>query len=192
MLRKVTNTTMKKSFLNNEIWILTFGGAFQRANIYKQNYPEKTRTAFRKALREQVEKQVNEKYQEEVTARDHINQITSLVNFSNTLKIEGVTIPINFGVAQKLLNLYLKYLWCLDELNFCPPHFPVDRVIQMRLNEVAKKNAIPMLEVKAWTQFNDASKYIKVVDFAKHIRDNVEEFKNYSLALLELKLFDRR
>ena len=183
---------MKKSFLNNEIWILTFGGAFQRANIYKQNYPEKTRTAFRKALREQVEKQVNEKYQEEVTARDHINQITSLVNFSNTLKIEGVTIPINFGVAQKLLNLYLKYLWCLDELNFCPPHFPVDRVIQMRLNEVAKKNAIPMLEVKAWTQFNDASKYIKVVDFAKHIRDNVEEFKNYSLAQLELKLFDRR
>jgi hypothetical protein len=35
------------------------------------------------------------------------------------------------GTAQKALNLYLKYLWCLGEIK-TPPHCPFDRgIIQM-------------------------------------------------------------
>jgi hypothetical protein len=33
-----------------------------------------------------------------------------------------------YGVAQKLLNLFLKYLWCLGTIAE-PPHCPVDRII---------------------------------------------------------------
>lgn len=37
-------------FINKEIWILTFGGAFQRANIYAENVNEKQKMELRDAL----------------------------------------------------------------------------------------------------------------------------------------------
>jgi hypothetical protein len=73
---------MKKEFLNNEIWILTFGGAFQRANIYKGDYSEKVRTNFRNALRIEVEKLVEEKYHQKVEEEQHIETIKKLVIFN--------------------------------------------------------------------------------------------------------------
>ncbi len=183
---------MKKTFINNEIWILTFGGAFQRANVYSENYPEKTRTAFRKALREEVENIVSQKYKKKVSEDEHIKNIKSIVNFSEHLRVENSIIPINFGVAQKMLNLYLKYLWCLEELEYMPPHFPVDRVIQEEFNKIAKKHEIETQEIKPWTQFTDELKYINVIRFAETIKNRVDEFNGLSLAQLELKLFDRR
>ncbi|AUC76138.1 hypothetical protein [Olleya sp. Bg11-27] len=188
---------MKKTFLNNEIWILTFGGAFQRAQVYSENYPEKTRIAFRKALRDEVEKLVNNKYQVKVSENEHITNIKSIVSFSNDLKVENTNIPINFGVAQKMLNLYLKYLWCLGELKYEPTHFPVDRLIQIELNKITRneKNKhlkIAPKKIEAWTQFKDESKYIDIINLAKTIIDKVEVYKHFSLAQLELTLFDRR
>jgi hypothetical protein len=35
---------------------------------------------------------------------------------------------LNRGIAQKLLNLYLKYLWCVGYI-VEPPHCPIDRII---------------------------------------------------------------
>ena len=181
---------MKKEFLNNEIWILTFGGAFQRANIYKENFSEKIRTDFRKALRTKVESFVKKKYHQKVEQEQHIEIIKELVNFSYNLTIEGNCIPINFGVAQKLLNLYLKYLWCLEEIP-TPPHFPVDRIIQEKLIKILKDNKLDCLKLLPWTQFEDDKHYKKVIESAKLITYNVEEFKDLSLAELELKIFDR-
>ena len=181
---------MKKEFLNNEIWILTFGGAFQRANIYKENYSEKIRTDFRKALRAEVEKLTTQKYHQKVGGKQHIENIYELVNFSETLKIEGNCIPINFGVAQKLINLYLKYLWCLKEIPE-PPHFPVDRIIQEKFIKILKDNKLETFKLLPWTQFEDKIHYKEVIENAKLITDNVKEYKDLSLAELELKIFDR-
>lgn len=181
---------MKKEFLNNEIWILTFGGAFQRANIYKENYSEKIRTNFRKALRVKVEKLVTENYYQKVEQEQHIKNIYKLVAFSKNLRIEGNCIPINFGVAQKLLNLYLKYLWCLNVIPE-PPHFPVDRIIQEKLIKILKKYNLTPLNLLPWTQFENHIHYKKVIESAKLITENVKEFKELSLAELELKIFDR-
>jgi len=182
---------MKDKYLNNEIWILTFGGAFQRANIYKKNYQEKTRSIFRKKLRNEVERLVHDKYQKKVTEDKHIENIKSIVTFSKELKVGQVNIPINFGVAQKLLNLYLKYQWCLGKQKNEPPHFPVDRVIQQELNKIARKHKLTTQDIEPWTQFKDESKYKKVIDFAKYIRDEVDEYKDFSLAQLELENFNR-
>lgn len=183
---------MKKTFLNNEIWTLTFGGAFQRANVYSKNYPESIRIAFRKALRKEIEKLVKEKYSKKVSENEHLINIKSIVAFSKTLKIEKENIPINFGVAQKMLNLYLKYLWALEVLEFDPPHFPVDRIIQLEFNKLAKKHKLKTQTVEPWTQFNDASKYLDVINFAKIIINNIDAYNHFSLAQLELTLFDRR
>ena len=188
--------TKQHDFLNQEIWILTFGGAFQRAGIYKKDYPEKTRTAFRQTLRYEVEKLVKEKYNNQVFPDQHITNINALVKFSESTKIKGEPIPINFGVAQKLLNLYLKYLWCLDKIPE-PPHFPVDRMIQEKLNKVVRHkdnkhlNILP-IKVEPWTQFEDNEQYDKIIELAKQIRNNINKFKDMSLAQLELELFSRR
>ncbi|WP_299016885.1 hypothetical protein [uncultured Polaribacter sp.] len=181
---------MKKEFLNNEIWILTFGGAFQRANIYKENYSEKIRTEFRKALRKEVEKIVAKKYHQKVEQEQHIESIYELVKYSQNLRIEGNCIPINFGVGQKLINLYLKYLWCLKEVQE-PPHFPIDRIIQEKIIKILKANNLDAFQLLPWTQFEDETHYELVIEKAKLITKNVEDYKGLSLAELELKIFDR-
>ena len=42
---------MKDKYLNNEIWVLTFGGAFQRVSIYPEKFPKEARNEFKIALR---------------------------------------------------------------------------------------------------------------------------------------------
>ena len=182
---------MKKAFLNNEIWILTFGGAFQRANIYKQNFSEEIRNNFRSALREEVEKIVTENYHSKVLEIEHIKNIKSLVYFSKNLKVNNVTIPINFGVSQKLINLYLKYLWCLREIPE-PPHFPVDRIIQTDIIKIVKEHNLETLALLPWTKFEDDVHYRKIMKTAELIIKEVELYKNVSLAEFELLLFNRK
>src|SRR5690606_21787481 len=118
---------MRAKFLNDEIWILTFGGGFQRANIYKEKIPTLSRKKYREELRTHIEGLVKKHYQKGITENIHIENIQSIVDFSRKCNIDGYTVPLNFGVAQKLLNLYLKYLWCSGQLQITPLHFPVDR-----------------------------------------------------------------
>ena len=183
---------MKAKFLNNEIWVLTFRGGFQRANIYKEKTPEPVRKKFRKILRDEIEALVQENYHSEVSEENHIANIHSIVHFFKGKKIGGYTIPVNFGVAQKLLNLYLKYLWCSDKLNTTPVHFPVDRLIQEILNKEAKQAGIPGREIKAWTKFEDEKSYLEVIRFAEKVREKSTKFEDVPLAEMELKIFTRR
>ncbi len=182
---------MKAEFLNNEIWILTFGGGFQRANVYKDvNISSKDRRKFRDALRSKIETIVDDQYYAKVSQENHLENIHSIVDFSKTEKFDGTNIPINFGVAQKLLNLYLKYQWCRGVLTSNPPHFPVDRLIQVKLQEFAKDMKISKIALEPWTQFEDEKHYMAVIDFAELVR--VKKFSKLSLAELELKIFSRR
>ena len=83
-----------------------------------------------------------------------------------------------------MLNLYLKYQLCLGNIDE-PPHFPVDRIIQQKLNEQAKLKGLPKLQLLPWTQFKDETHYSKVI---KHTR----ALKILTPAKLGLKLFQRR
>ena len=47
----------QKEYLQNEIWKLTFGAAFQRANVYKSDTKEYDRKQFKRELREEYEAQ---------------------------------------------------------------------------------------------------------------------------------------
>jgi hypothetical protein len=42
-----------------------------------------------------------------------------------------------------------------------PPHFPVDRIIQIKLIEQSKTTIL--IKIEAWTQFNDEKHYLKVI-----------------------------
>ncbi|SKB76939.1 hypothetical protein SAMN05660776_2892 [Salegentibacter holothuriorum] len=183
---------MKAAFLNNEIWVLTFGGGFQRANVYKEKIPEPVRKEFREALRDKIEALVAKDYHTKVSEEVHVKNIQSIVDFSNKEQIQGYTIPINFGVAQKLFNLYLKYLWCSDKLATTPVHFPVDRLIQTKLNEEAKEAGIQRRELKAWTQFEDEKEYLEVIRFAEKVQEKSTKYQDVPLAEMELEMFNRR
>lgn len=170
----------KDEFIKKEIWFLTVSAAFQRANIYQDNVNDDDKIKFKKDLFNFIDK-IAEGYLLGVNESNHLDNIKKIsLEFVPHKKIlqEG---QINFGVSQKLLNLYLKYLWCFERINTPPPHFPVDRKIQEKLR---------INEVKSWTRMEGEegeSDYLKIIKTAK---DYMGEFKFNSLAELELSLFN--
>jgi len=169
---------MKKEFIINELFTLTIGGAFQRAKIYKETASEKGKVKFKSGLKVYLNTVLLPKYQNPVSdERIHIANIKALCNCSKDFEDILNNGQINFGVSQKLLNLYLKYQWCLDRIPE-PPHFPVDRIIQEKLK----------LDVVPWTRMVDEKPYLAILNAARAIAKE----RNMSLAELELDLFNRR
>jgi hypothetical protein len=165
----------REEYIIKEIWILTISGAFQRANIYKPNV-EKEKTKFKSDLFLLIDG-IAKEYVNDVSETKHLKNINSikkeLQQYQHILQ-EG---QLNFGVSQKLLNLYLKYLWCLGKIPK-PPHFPVDRRIQEKMR----------FSVKSWTKndFNE-EKYKIIIEEAKKL---AIEFQFQNVAEFELFLFN--
>lgn len=170
---------MKEQFIHNEIWTLTFGAAFQRVNIYKSSVnDEKIKENIKKALRAFIVKLADKDYSG-LTLNDdkHVKNIYRIHEFSKKYKRHLNNGALNFGVCQKLLNLYLKYVWCLGKIK-TPPHFPVDRRIQEKLG---------MNPITSWTKYKDHKPYMKVIDFAR-----TRQGQHKTIADLELIIFERR
>ncbi len=169
---------MKKEFITNELFTLTIGGAFQRAKIYKETASEKERVKLKSALKVYLDTVLLPKYQNPVSVEHiHITNIKALCDCSKDFEDILNNGQINFGVGQRLLNLYLKYQWCLGRIPE-PPHFPVDRIIQEKLK----------LDIVPWTRFVDEKPYLNIINAARKIAKE----RNMSLAELELDLFNRR
>jgi hypothetical protein len=82
------------------------------------------------------------------------------------------------GIAQKFLNLLLKYLWALDLITE-PPHCPVDRVVIDLSSEHIVLN---------WTEMTTVDEYMSAIAAFK--RDAAK--CNLSLAHWELLHYTRR
>ena len=172
---------MKKQFINKELWLLTVGAAFQRANIYNSNIEisDSLKSAFRDELFRIISDLVSKDYSLEISDEKHIKNIWKISEFTASEFPDILTNGrINFGVSQKLLNLYLKYLWCIGEVG-TPPHFPVDRIIQQKLK-------VP--QIIAWTKIENEKPYNEIISHARNVLQNTEYS---SLAELELNLYQR-
>ena len=169
--------TQQADFMNNEIWILTFGGGFQRAGVYADNVSDQTKSKFRAAIRSKINSIVQRNYiNKEVSSEAHIQTIVEIKKWiDNTYLKILANGEIKLGVVQKLLNLYLKYQWCLGIIN-TPPHCPFDRIIisKMKLNDPP-----------AWTKLNSVETYKTLVKKA------LELAKNKTIAEWELDTFAR-
>jgi hypothetical protein len=177
-----TNVCMmdKKKFISNEIWMLTFSAAFQRAYIYSGG-TEEEKKQFRNHLRNFIDSKIFPKYMNQVDDEEHLKSINEIVESSKSF--DGILNngKINFGISQKILNLYLKYRWCMGDIQ-TPPHFPVDRRIQENINYT--KNLF------SWTQLTDSKKYMELIE---HVRELVQNSNEYgSIAEFELIHFDRK
>jgi hypothetical protein len=93
-------------------------------------------------------------YTVEVKDEPHIENIRELRKYLND-NYEDIlnNHDLTFGVAQKALNVYLKYLWCVDGKTL-PPHCPFDREIldAIRPRKIRKQ---PYTFEDRWTYANE-------------------------------------
>lgn len=171
----------RKGFIRKELWLLTYSAAFQHALIYTKldKVREKERREFKEGMFEWCNQLVKSQYHDEVSEEQHIENIKDLINYTSEYIPEILdNRRIKFGIAQKILNLYLKYLWCIGDIPV-PPHFPVDRIIQ---------DLLKLPERFSWTKMDCAEEYKLIIEQAK----KVQMEKGYkTLAELELYHYQR-
>jgi hypothetical protein len=168
----------RRKFLVSELWILSWGASVQRASLFKPDTSEPDRRRFRDGIIAFATDRILEKYESAVSEAAHEANIL-LLSVHGTEVGSAVLGPQGYkiGVAQKLLNLQLKYLWCLG-LIAEPPHCPIDRVV---IGKSALRNQV------AWTQINDIETYRCVIQALKPLAEQVGQ----SLAFWELHTYNR-
>jgi hypothetical protein len=170
----------KMKFIQDEIWLVTFNAAFQRANVYKKGADEQQKMYLRNMLKGDMELQILSDYQNEVSDERHLENIYSIKTRSQDFYEILNNGSFSFGVCQKILNLYLKFQWCLDRIKLAPPHFPVDRRIQI---------ALKIQNIVSWTTEMGEEEYMAII---KTARGKLKQFNMENIAELELFLFERR
>lgn len=152
-------------------------GAFQRVNLYQPGTPEIEKVYFKRMLKGYLDNMINTIYHNSVNEEEHIEHIKEVSRYTEVNRTILKNGNLSFGISQKLLNLYLKYHWCMGLIP-TPPHFPVDSIIQKKLN----------LTVIPWTKMTNDHEYRRIIESAKK---NLKKHNCTSLAELELLLFER-
>jgi hypothetical protein len=167
--------THEQTFLVNELWILAWGASVQRAKLFAKEGQGKA--DFRARIKGFVFHQLLRHYEQGCTEEEHYKNIADLVEFGARVLpplLEDGT--YKYGVAQKLLNLTLKYYWCLGYIPE-PPQCPVDRIVIGKTHLRGKVN---------WTEIRDESKYREVIEAIRKVAGGV------SLARWELINYRRQ
>ena len=170
---------MKNEFLLDQAIANAISSAFQRGRVYIQGLEanDSRKVALREALAKQL-KSLSTIYINAVAEELHCQNIVILAD-SLTLQFKNSGIlrddRFRIGIAQKALNLYLKYLWCLGYIP-APPHCPIDRRIIDKLNlSRSERTNID------WTKLDDIEKYKSLIHKCRKKAENV------SIAEWELK-----
>ncbi|WAC08715.1 MAG: hypothetical protein OS130_05860 [Thermodesulfobacteriota bacterium] len=136
-------------------------GALGRSRTYSESASEAAKTQFRKALREKLD-EVSKSYKSIVPEEEHLSNIKNLSEdltseFRHCLRNGRLRI----GIVQKALNLYLKYLWCVN-LIAPPPHCPFDSIIIRCLCNCSDLH---------WTSIDTLDDYKRLVKGAQRVAD---------------------
>jgi len=175
------NMTDKIQFVADELWILAWAASVQRAKLFKKGMESTSKevSTFRKAVIGFIRENLIPQYVNGITEEQHYKNIDDLIIHANKIAPEILTQSgYKYGVAQKLLNLTLKYYWCLGLIKE-PPHCPVDRIVISKTKYNGKIN---------WTQITEKSQYKQVIEDIKGLaRKN-----QLSVPEWELTFFKRR
>lgn len=165
----------KKKFIEQEFMDSTIKAGLSTrvgGRVYKTGAEAKDREDFgkylRKMLRDFYEKHYKDKQVEEEEHIENLRRFADVLSEKSDILEDG---KIRFGVAQKLLNLYLKYLWSADIMKYEPPHCPVDSIIS---NKVEGHYT--------WTASDSEEKYREIVKLIKQ----KAEAKGWTIAVWEL------
>jgi len=151
------NTSEQAQFLHNELFSMTLMATVQRGRVYRRGATQAEKASFQMELRRQLEAAATN-YKVEKTDAAHEDNIlalsTSLSTSHRSTLLDG---RFRIGSAQKALNLFLKYLWCIGEVSM-PPHCPFDFQIIKRLPRAARCN---------WTALDSIEQYRGLVAAAR-------------------------
>jgi hypothetical protein len=165
----------KWEFLDEEFLASSIRGAFGHAKIYRGKTSEERRK-FAGELRKLLRKCARA-YKNEVPEEAHNENIRKLADkLSRDFKDAMKDKRFRIGIAQKALNLYLKYLWCMGRIR-TPPHCPFD-------SEVLRKAKVG----ESWTRLDDMDGYKLWVAKARSVAGDT----NLKLSEWELRLWNQR
>lgn len=171
--------TKEQGFIVNEIWILAWNASVQRADLYKKGLSYKDRKAsnFRASVIDYIEVNIFHIYENGCSEEVHYKNIESLIAKANGLGL-GILGPegYKYGVAQKLLNLAVKYMWCLGHIKE-PPHCPVDRII---IDKTKFKNEVLWTKITKRKPYEDVIEEIKILARANSLTPAQWELSNYA------------
>lgn len=124
----------KSSFLAYELGLLSLKAALStRAKdwpIYSANRKEHQRSEVKAAFREELDSLAPKYAKGPVSENDHVALISSLADrISHQHESSLYKGRFRHGVAQKLVNIHLKYLWAAGVIPE-PPHCPIDGIIR--------------------------------------------------------------
>ncbi len=121
---QLTRVTSPREASNNAIT-----AALQRNLTYRDHVADIDRAAFRTAFTECLNR-YGQQYRNPISENQHLDIIEQI---SYELSTQFAHILVNgrlrIGTSQKALNLYLKFLWCLDATRPTPLHCPVDGIV---------------------------------------------------------------
>jgi hypothetical protein len=168
----------RQEYVISELSVLSWGASVQRANLFRNEATPGQRKDFRHRVLLFLATEVALNYLRAPSEQQHLGSICRLSEVGGEFG-EGILREPGYkiGVAQKRLNLHLKYLWCIGIVGE-PPHCPVDRVM---INKTHLKNQV------AWTKIGDIREYERVIATLKL----AAEPTGLSLARWELEIYDR-
>lgn len=183
----------KEEFLLNEYKNMSIFAALSTRDkknpVYKKGLPKEKEVKiieFKTYLKNKLDKYAQQ-YKEEISGNKHIQNIKKLTQEITAghqdILHEG---KFRIGITQKLLNLYLKYLWASDKIT-TPPHCPFDSKV---ISELEKKEPERKLQLKLkgikWTALKNFGDYEFLVEEAKKIA------KDKNLSEWELEFFNQK
>ena len=169
--------------------MFTIKGALSTRNskypIYScKKVSEKRRNKFHDSLRDQLKCKLEEYKEGRVQDDQHIANIEAL---SSTLSKRHHEIlfrgKFRIGIAQKALNLYLKYGWARGIIEE-PPHCPIDLTVLEKI-EKCPSDAQCKICRKTWTEIDTIEEYLHFIDKARIEADA----RRQTLACWELKIW---
>ena len=162
----------RRQFLLDEFFQLTLAATVQRARVYADGLGEADRAPLRASVPAMLD-QLWPIYGAPVGEAQHLTNIRQL---ADNLSAEHPLLlrdgRFRIGPAQKALNLFLKYLWCVGLLNVAPPHCPFDFFIIKHLG----------LNIR-WTELEGYQQLVAAAQAAAH---------GAPLARWELELYNQQ
>lgn len=146
----------EQAFILDEIWTMAWAASVQRANLYVQG--SKQTQTFRLKIKGFVVDHLLPHYETACSEPQHYTNIAGLMDFGSRAVPEILRDGnYRYGVAQKLLNLALKYYWCLGYIP-APPHCPVDRIV---IEKTALRGRVNWTEIQNETQYREVIEAIR-------------------------------
>lgn len=148
-------SSFQKNFVINELMVLAWAASVQRADVYKAapNPADSQVLKFRKGVFNFIQDLIPQ-YVNGCDEQTHIENLQALVDHATAMGSPILAGKVyRIGVAQKLLNLVLKYIWCSGFIAK-PPHCPVDRIV-LKMGEASTDIC--------WTQMRSMDEYLLAI-----------------------------